>query len=68
MVSAMDESLARIRAKLEELNIADNTIIIFTSDNGGMSASILIWRQNAATPWLALTRCLFAASFCKRVV
>jgi len=39
MVSAMDESLARIRAKLEELNIADNTIIIFTSDNGGMSAS-----------------------------
>ncbi len=39
MVGAMDESLARIRAKLEELNIADNTIIIFTSDNGGMSAS-----------------------------
>ena len=39
MVGAMDESLARIRAKLEELNITDNTIIIFTSDNGGMSAS-----------------------------
>lgn len=39
MVGAMDESLARIRAKLEELNIADNTIIIFTSDNGGMSAT-----------------------------
>ena len=39
MVGAMDESLARIRAKLEELGIADNTIIIFTSDNGGMSAS-----------------------------
>ncbi len=39
MVGAMDESLARIRAKLEELKLADNTIIIFTSDNGGMSAS-----------------------------
>ena len=39
MVGALDESLARIRAKLEELNIADNTIIIFTSDNGGMSAT-----------------------------
>ena len=39
MLGAMDESLARIRAKLEELNIADNTIIIFTSDNGGMSAT-----------------------------
>ena len=39
MVGALDDSLARIRAKLEELNIADNTIIIFTSDNGGMSAT-----------------------------
>ena len=39
MVGALDESLARIRAKLEELNLADNTIIIFTSDNGGMSAT-----------------------------
>ena len=39
MVGAMDESLARIRAKLEELKLADNTIIIFTSDNGGMSAT-----------------------------
>ncbi len=39
MVGAVDESLGRIRAKLEELGIADNTIIIFTSDNGGMAAS-----------------------------
>ncbi len=46
MVGAMDESLARIRAKLEELNIADNTIIIFTSDNGGMSASNRFQKNN----------------------
>jgi len=46
MVSALDESLARIRAKLEELNIADNTIIIFTSDNGGMSASNRFQKNN----------------------
>jgi arylsulfatase A-like enzyme len=39
MVEATDESLGRIRAKLEELGLEKNTIVIFTSDNGGMSAS-----------------------------
>ena len=39
MVEATDESLGRIRAKLKELGLEKNTIIIFTSDNGGMSAS-----------------------------
>ncbi|HEU5290984.1 MAG TPA: sulfatase-like hydrolase/transferase, partial [Cyclobacteriaceae bacterium] len=38
MVEAMDESLGRIVGKLKELGIEDNTIIIFASDNGGMSA------------------------------
>lgn len=39
MLEATDESLGRIRAKLKELGLADNTIVIFTADNGGMSAS-----------------------------
>ena len=39
MMEAMDESLGRIRAKLKELGLEENTIIIFTSDNGGMSAA-----------------------------
>ncbi len=39
MVEATDESLARIRATLKELGLEKNTIIIFTADNGGMSAS-----------------------------
>jgi len=39
MVEATDESLGRIRAKLKELGLEGNTIIIFTSDNGGMAAS-----------------------------
>lgn len=39
MVEATDESLGRIRAKLKELGLERNTIIIFTSDNGGMAAS-----------------------------
>lgn len=39
MLEATDESLGRIRAKLRELGLEDNTIIVFTGDNGGMSAS-----------------------------
>ena len=39
MVENMDESFGRVIAKLESLGIADNTIVIFTSDNGGMSAA-----------------------------
>jgi arylsulfatase A len=35
MVESLDASVGRIRAKLEELKLDENTIIIFTSDNGG---------------------------------
>lgn len=31
---SLDENLGKIRAKLDELGIADNTLIIFTSDHG----------------------------------
>lgn len=39
MVTAMDESLGRIVAKLRTLELEENTIIVFVSDNGGMSAA-----------------------------
>ena len=39
MVESMDASFGRVRAKLAELGLADNTIVIFFSDNGGMSAA-----------------------------
>lgn len=39
MVESVDESLGRIIAKLKALDLEQNTIIIFTSDNGGMSAA-----------------------------
>ena len=35
MISSIDESLSRIMATLEELGLTENTIIVFTSDNGG---------------------------------
>lgn len=39
MLEATDESLGRIREKLRALGLEENTIIVFTADNGGMSAS-----------------------------
>ena len=35
MIESLDATVGRIRAKLDELKLADRTIIIFTSDNGG---------------------------------
>lgn len=39
MIFSIDESVGRLRAKLEELGIAEDTIIVFTSDHGGLSNS-----------------------------
>ena len=35
MVTMLDKHVGLIRNKLDELGIADNTLVIFTSDNGG---------------------------------
>lgn len=35
MVTCMDKAVGDIRSALEELGLADNTLIFFTSDNGG---------------------------------
>jgi len=35
MVESIDQSVQRVQAALRELGLEDNTIIIFTSDNGG---------------------------------
>ena len=35
MVEAVDNSVGRLRAELHELGLEDNTLFIFTSDNGG---------------------------------
>ncbi|RYD49441.1 MAG: aryl-sulfate sulfohydrolase, partial [Verrucomicrobiaceae bacterium] len=36
MLASVDESVGRITAKLDELGIAENTLVIFSSDNGGV--------------------------------
>ncbi|MBI1320617.1 MAG: sulfatase-like hydrolase/transferase [Candidatus Hydrogenedens sp.] len=38
MVEGMDASLGEIMDHLEALGVAENTLILFTSDNGGLSA------------------------------
>ena len=38
MIESADAALGSVLEQLEKLGIADNTIVIFTSDNGGLSA------------------------------
>ena len=38
LVEAMDEAVGMVLACLEELGLEENTIVIFTSDNGGVSS------------------------------
>ncbi len=37
MIQALDENIGRLMNKLDELKLVDNTIVVFTSDNGGLS-------------------------------
>lgn len=39
MLRSVDESFGRVMAKLDDLKLADNTIVIFMSDNGGNTHS-----------------------------
>jgi arylsulfatase A-like enzyme len=39
MVEAMDQAVGRVLDKLDELGLRDNTLVVFTSDNGGLSTS-----------------------------
>ncbi len=36
MLAALDRSVGRVRGKLDELGIAEDTVIVFTGDNGGL--------------------------------
>ncbi len=39
MVQNMDENIGRLLSKLKSLGLSDNTIVVFTSDNGGLSTA-----------------------------
>lgn len=40
MIASVDESVGRVMAKLDELKLADNTVLIFCSDNGGVGGYV----------------------------
>ena len=35
MMSAMDDAIGKVRKKLSDVGVADNTLVTFISDNGG---------------------------------
>lgn len=39
MVEGMDAAFGRVMQKLDELGLAEDTLVVFTSDNGGLSTS-----------------------------
>lgn len=45
MVESMDDSVGRVMRKLKDLGLDERTLVIFTSDNGGLSV-----REGANTP------------------
>ena len=49
MVESVDQSLGKILNKIKDLNLDENTIIFFYSDNGGMAAM-------NGTPWTKLKK------------
>lgn len=40
MIASVDESVGRVMKTLEDLKLADNTVLIFTSDNGGVGGYV----------------------------
>jgi arylsulfatase len=44
----LDGYIGRLLSKLDELGVADNTIVVFTTDNG---AEVMSWPDGGATPF-----------------
>jgi arylsulfatase A-like enzyme len=40
MIASVDESVGRVLATLDELKLSDNTVVIFSSDNGGVGGYV----------------------------
>jgi len=49
MIESVDESVGRIRKTLKEFSLVENTIIVFTSDNGGLSNTGTAQRELATS-------------------
>jgi len=47
MIARLDASVERLRATLEELGLAEHTLLLFTSDNGGFESKRLVRKRKA---------------------
>jgi arylsulfatase A-like enzyme len=62
LIEEMDDAVGRVLQKLDELGLAGNTIVVFTSDNGGVtsgdsySSSLLPYRGGKGRQWEGGTR------------
>ncbi len=60
LVSGMDHAIGRIRAELESLGIADNTVVVYMSDNGSflgarmLSGKELLYAESARSPLIVV--------------
>jgi arylsulfatase A-like enzyme len=58
LVTQVDRSVGKILQKLEELGLADNTVVVYTSDHGSMMGShklvgkTFMYEESAKIPWL----------------
>jgi arylsulfatase A-like enzyme len=58
LVTQVDRSVGAILAELERLGLADNTIVVYTSDHGDMMAShhllakTVMYEESVRIPWL----------------
>ena len=67
MVEAMDQAVGKVLDTLERLNLNERTIVIFTSDNGGLSTGdVGILPTRAGRP--AICRCGREKGGCTRAV
>jgi choline-sulfatase len=53
MISYIDDKIGRIMKTLEEAQLADNTIVIFTSDHGEMMGERGMWYKQTFFEWSA---------------
>ncbi|NME71090.1 sulfatase-like hydrolase/transferase [Flammeovirga aprica] len=65
MVKCIDDNIGKIFKKLEESDILDNTIIVFTSDHGDMLGEL--GHENKGTPYESSAKIPFLIRYPKKI-